>query len=571
MADWDLPRDLDLDRLVPRSSSHFPRQVFRSVRLVTRLIETLTVIHNGYPKPLVLAAVCCAALDLRLGSYSGRSRPRRLAFRLLLDTVDVALWSIALHGAADVAAVVATPLAFEVGLWYGRWFALAPAVVGTATMITLRLAGYPPAPLVYLWPAVWAAAGVLMALVLRARWRGEARSARDAIEAAVGQAELSGQNSVAMGADSVVDLLIRTNPLIAAYEAAPRPSPFSGWKAELAEACSRQATYLGVALTRWQRLYNSRSPDLSADVELEVASRAGTLLLSPGQAQRLQEMLEGLAPRGTVRVDVPRQGPVGAEQTVMVGAARLVIPADRAPRPRPLQIAPFALGAGAILTLVQSLPQWEAAPLWTTVPLALVLTVGCWLCLARPGQDPMRMARRLVVAGLAIGAADAVLTSAFMRPDSGRLPFLFFLQWFGPLFVAHVADLPRWQRGLVPVGAVAAVAAGMLAMPRDFTLIAVLMAVPWLANPIFMVMGLRRLMAADSSDLRAEMERVHNGAVKEGFSRGRRLVVRLTTEAVQQLRDRYGGVRESLPADIAAEIERRLDEVGALLAALGTD
>ncbi|WP_433170354.1 hypothetical protein [Actinoallomurus sp. CA-150999] len=571
MTDWGLPTDLDLDRLMPRSFSHFPRQVFRSVRLATRLIEALTVIHSGYPTVLVLAAAGCVVLDLRIGSFSSRSRPGRLAVRLLLDTADVALWAIALHGAADIAAAVATPLAFEVGLWYRRLFLLVPALVGTVTLVALHLAGYPLAPLVYLWPATWGAVGVLASYVLRARWRGEARSVRDAIEAAVGQAELSGQNSVAMGADSVVDLLVRTGPLISTYEPRPRPFPFSDWKAELAEACSRQATYLGVVLIRWQRLYNSRSPDLSADVELRVPPGAGTLLLSSAQAERLQWLLEELAPRGTVPVEVPAQGPVGAEQTVVVGTTRLVIPADRGPRPRPLQIAPFALGAGAVLTLIHSLPQWEATPLWVTVPLAVVLGVVCWLGLTRPGTDPAATAARLVIIGLVLGATDAVLSTAFMRPDSDRLPFTFFPQWFGPLFFAHAGDLSRRRRVLVLVGAVLAVGAGMLALPRGFSIIDMLIGLPWLISPTAMVLGLRRLMEADSAELRAEMERVHNGAVAEGFRRGRRLVIGLTSEAVQQVRDRYRAARASIPAEIRVEIERRLDEVGTLLSALGTD
>ncbi|MEV0407054.1 hypothetical protein [Actinoallomurus sp. NPDC050550] len=571
MTDWGLPADLDLDRLVPRSSSHFPQQAFRSLRVATRLIEALMVIHSGYPAVLVLAAMGCVVLDLRIGSFSSRPRPGRLGVRILLDTVDVALWAVALHGAADTAAVAATPLAFEMGLWYGRWFLLVPALVGTATLAALHLAGYPPAPLVYLWPATWGAGGVLASYVLRARWRGEARTARDAIEAAVGQAELSGQNSVAMSADSVVDLLVRTGPLISTYEPTPRPFPFSGWKAELAEACSRQATYLGVALIRWQRLYNSRSPDLSADVELRVPPGAGTLLLSPAQAEHLQRLLEELAPRGTVPVEVPAKGPVGAEQIVVVGTTRLVIPADRGPRPRPLQIAPFAFGVGAILTLIHSLPQWEATPLWVTVPLAVVFGATCWLSLTRPGTDPATTAARLVIVGLVLGATDSVLSTAFMRPDSTRVPFLFFLQWFGPLFVAHAGDLSRRRRVLVLVGTVLAVGAGMAAMPRGFSIIGMLIGLPWLVAPIAMVLGLRRLMDADSSELRAEMERVHNGAVAEGFRRGRWLVIGLTSEAVQQVRDRYRAARASIPAEVGAEIERRLDEIGALLSALRTE
>lgn len=571
MADWRLPADLGIDRLIPSSAEYLLRRVFRSARVIARLMEALTVLHSGYPKPLVLAAVCCAALDLRFAGFSVRRRPAPLAARVALDAVDIALWSVALHGGADIAAVVATPLVFEIGLWFGWWFLTVPAAVGTLTVAALSFAGYPPTPLVFLWPALWGLAGLLTPFVLRARWRGEATAARDRIEAAVGQAELSGQNSVAMGADSVVDLIIRTDPLIASYEPARRPSPFSGWKAELAEVCSRQATYLGVALTRWQRLYNSRSPDLSADVELRVAPGAATLLLSPGQAERLQELLEELMPRGTVPVDVPRQGPVGGEQTVIVGTRRLALPADEGARPRPLHVAPMAFGVGVLLTLVHSVPEWEATPLWATVPLAALIALTGWLGLTRPAAEQRTTAARLVFAGLILGAADALVSTVLMRPDCGRLPFMFFLQWFGPLLLLYARDLSRGQRVVAAVGALGAVGAGMLVMPAPLTLIGLLMGVPWLVNPILMVVGLRRLMDADAERLRAEVEGIHRSAVEEGFRRGQRLVIQLTTEAVEQLRARYRVVRASLPGEIATEVERRLDEVSTLLTAIETN
>lgn len=571
MTDGRLSTDLRLDRLLPSSSAYFPRQVFRSVRMVTRLIEALTVIHSGFPKPLILAAVCCGALDLRIVTFSIRGRPGHLVARLLLDTADVALWSLALHGGADVAAVVATPLVFEIGLWYGWSFVVMPAVVGTATVATLHLAGYRPTPLVFLWPTLWGLAGLLTPLILRTCWRSDMRAARDAIEAAAGQAELSGQNSVAMGADSVVDLLLRTTSLIASYESSPEPSPFSGWKAGLAEVCSSQATYLGVALTRWQGVYNSRSPDLSADVDLRLTPRAGTLLLSPRQTHRLQELLEELMPRGIVPVEVTCQGPMGAAQTILVGTTRLVLTADDAPRPRSRHVAPLAFGMGVILTLVHSVPEWEATPLWVTVPLAILLGLTGWFGLARPGPDPSATAARLVFTGLLLGTADSVLTTALMRPDCTRLPFLFFLQWFGPLLFLYASDLSRLQRIIATTGAVAAASAGALAMPAPFTLISVLMAVPWLLNPIFMVVGLRRLMEADSATLRAEMERIHHNAVEEGFRRGRRLVVQLTNEAVEQLYERHRVVRESLPREVAIEVERRLSEANTLLASIEAD
>src|SRR5205085_7919059 len=167
------------------------------------------------------------------------------------------------------------------------------------------------------------------------------------IEAAAGRAELAGQNSVAAGADSVVDLLTRTTPLLSAGGAGLPPSRMAAWKLALAEASAGQASYLGVALARWQRLRNSLGHDLREDVELRCLEGAGAILLSPAQAVALDRALDGLRLRGPQAVAVPDPAPAGREQALLVGGRRVTLPADPTPSAPSLDPGPIALLLGA--------------------------------------------------------------------------------------------------------------------------------------------------------------------------------------------------------------------------------
>jgi hypothetical protein len=240
-----------------------------------------------------------------------------------MDVLDVVLWTLALGGIGDLTVLVAGPLILETAQRHGTRALPLPALIGASAVAATWVAAGRIDPLPFLWPAAAWIGGALTRAYLRRRWLAEAGVMRDHLEASVGRAELSGQNSVAMGADSVIDLLVRTAPLVTGFERDPEPLPFGAWKARLAEACGSQATYLGVALLRWQSLYNSRSPDLSADADLRAGPGAGTLLLSSGQMSHLEARLDAMRPRGTVEVTVPRFAPVGAEQTVDVGGHRL--------------------------------------------------------------------------------------------------------------------------------------------------------------------------------------------------------------------------------------------------------
>jgi hypothetical protein len=493
--------------------------------------------------------------------------------RLVLDAVDVAVWSQAIGTSPDVAALAASPLALEAGLRSGWRGLVVPLVVGGLSAAVSRAVGQPVSPAPFVWPLVALTLAALAIRYVRLRMDQRLRIADQEIQAAAGRAELAGQNSVAAGADSVVDLLSRTTPLLAAGGTPLPPSRLAAWKLALSEASAGQASYLGVVLARWERLRNSMSPDLRADVELRCAEGAGTVLLSPAQARDLDQIFDRLALAGVETVDVPRAAATGREQVLLVSGRRVVLPADPRPVGPSLDLGPVALLLGACSILTHSPLQSEAVPLQVTIPLA---AAGCMLALwAHELVDRRGPAAHAAVlaAALALGGADAVLSTLTMHNQYtdhlARFPFLLFLIWFGPLYVVYAPDLSQSARWMAAGGAAAVVAAGFALMPAVPPVTHLAVAAVWPVCTFLVSMRLREVLEQDESDLAEDLGRQHAAAVDEAYERGRLLVVDLVAAAAGDARDVYGDVRSGLPRDVAEEFERRLAEVDVRLLALG--
>ncbi len=553
------------------------RRYFLWNRLAVRFVEGATLVALGRNTHGlgVAAAVACAVLDLALAALLLRTRVRvPMWLRLLLDSVDVAGWSLAVGHPVDLATLAATPLAVEAATLGWRGLAV-PAAVGAATTVALLAAGRPLEPMPLAWPLVALACGRLLAAYGERRLSRQVSLTLSGIEAAAGQAELAGQHSVAVGADTVVDLLTRTAPLIAAGGERPPASPIGAWKQALAEAGARRATYLQVALARWQRLRNSLSPDLSSDVELRCLDGAGALLLSSSQASRLAGELDRLGLRGHVGVRALAAAPLGRRQVLLVGPRRLVLPADPGPSAPRLDPGPMAFLLGAVSFLGQSLPWSDGVPAVVTAPLvAAALALGWWSHGWTERRGDAAHAG-ILAAALALGGADALLATLTRgNPETDhfvRQPFLLFLMWAGPLAVLYWRDLTRLQRGLAVAASAAIVEAGFLLLPASVPVSSLLAATVWPIMAVVTSLGLRALLERDASAVAAALAQRHELAVREAYRRGRQLVVDLARDAAEETRAGYLAVRCRLPPSIAAEVERRLAEVARRLDALPAD
>ncbi len=212
------------------------------------------------------------------------------------------------------------------------------------------------------------------------------------------------------------------------------------------------------------------SPDLRSGVELRCLNGAGTLLLSPAQAKDLHRTLDGLSLSGVETVTALSSAPAGREQILLLGDRRVVLPADPGPAAPSLHLGPVALLLGAVTVLSQSPPRTDEVPLQVTVPLS---AAGCLLALWAYRQVDRRghaAHAGVLLAALALGAVDAVLATLTMRnlytDHLARFPFLLFLTWLVPLFVAYWRDLTRPVRWLALAGMTGVVAAGFVLLPN---------------------------------------------------------------------------------------------------------
>src|SRR5258708_34628455 len=123
--------EVRLRRLLSGSAVSFFVRLFLAVRLSARVVEAAMAVsmHRSW---LVGVAAACVVADLYLVRFVRRPFLRWLPLRLPLDSLDVVLWGLALHGSADLTSVVMSPLAAAAGGRVGAGGVLRPAGGGGA-------------------------------------------------------------------------------------------------------------------------------------------------------------------------------------------------------------------------------------------------------------------------------------------------------------------------------------------------------------------------------------------------------------------------------------------------------
>ena len=519
------------------------------------------------------ALVGFAALDIAVWAVLRRSARFGLWWRLPLDALDIALWSLAPNPPTyDTAALVAFPLGMEAGVRRGlAAAALAPAALAVVAPIRMA-AGVPVRPFTLAWLWLAAAMGFAMRRYCdRVARRAELDMARS-VAAEAGRADLAGQHAVAMGASSVVDAIEGLVPLLGPPAAGSAlDSLAGGWKAQLGEATTSSATYLQVALLRWERRHNHH-PDLAGMVSVRVAEGAGTTLLTPGQEPALGAVLDGLALAGPVHVKVTDPDPAsrqpGTPLRLAVGGHGVVVPADPGGRTRPVDPAPMLFVFAAILSGRDVLPAAGGVPAWAVATvMGALLGAAVWAHRRLRDRSGIH-GRILVVAGvLTVGCAGLsgatlaypvdISSGANVYPVSGavyalsllvglyrgeltRRAWLFAVASFAAAYTAHfVLRLPaptRW-----------------LDLPTLLT--ASLVVVPT-------AMGFSRSIGAANRAQEVRCAAATRAAAERAFDAGRVAVIDLVgqahLEAVEQLARSAPGTDPVLVA-VAGE---RLKEVG---------
>lgn len=317
-------------------------------------------------------------LDVLLWLVLRRSDRFGLSWRLPLDAADAAFWTMSPlpeSGSADIALYVVIPLAVEAGVRMGLRGMVVPAAVLVSTTVSVTVVDKP----LQLFGVLWLGGAVLVGMAFfryctHLHERAETERRR-ALGASRRRAFLAGQNHVAMGASSAVDVIEGLVPVLG------RPEPGSalwrlaqGWKGQLSASTTQEAKYLQVALLEWVRAHNAH-PDLSGLVELRVDEGHGTTLLSAAQVERLRGALEGLRLRKTVTVKVSSTAErlPGEELRLDVNGTQVVIPADGRVAPPPIDPAAVTYIYIASLVAVWFLPVGGSVP----VPFVAVAVGAC--------------------------------------------------------------------------------------------------------------------------------------------------------------------------------------------------
>jgi len=512
------------------------------------------------------------------------SRSDRLSLvpRLALDATDAAVWAISVPVALSEGNFVIASLAIETAFRLGfRRALVVPAVCGGAIAILATAFDASIQPAAVAWAFFGVTGGALLRLYDRADVRRHLAVLSEVEQAVTRRGYRSGQNSVAMGADSVVDLIHAT---VAAL-GRPRPgtalySLLDEWKANLRRGMQGHASYLGDVLASWRQVNNLR-PDLAGHCEFNLPEGAGTILLTAGQAAHLLRLLSEATPHGTVDIRILTSNaidrPVGSRVELDVAGRVFRLPPESISL-RPLDPAPITLALGAVYALFLIRPWAEAVPVALVLPVALAsLAAAVWAQRALnetgPAARPRIMLVACAIAILLTGITTPAVGFVVGDPTAGHLQAfpitsaLYPISIFIGLYGRSMGRLGIWAVG---VTASSCMALTLWLYPEPVVGTHLAVAIGLQATALIPSWWFGRAFA-DAAEFRGEsVSRQIDRARHSSFARGRDSVVDLLDRAGQDAKDLLHATRASIETPIVRHVEQRLEEVDQCLRQLKT-
>jgi hypothetical protein len=509
-------------------------------------------------------------LDVVVWLVLRRSDRFGLSWRLPLDAVDATFWAMSpepASGSADFALFLVIPLAVEAGVRMGLRGMVVPAAVLVSTTAGVAVVGKP----VQVMGVIWLAVAVLVGMAFfnycgHLHERAESQRQR-AVGAARRRAFLAGQNHVAMGASSAVDVIEGLVPVIG------RPHPGSalwqlaeGWKGELSVSTTQEAKYLQVALLEWARAHNAH-PDLSGLVELRIDEGHGTTLLSAGQVDPLRRTLDGLQLRDTVTVKVlaSTERLPGEELALDVNGTAVMVPADGRPAPPPLDLAAVPYPYIATLLIAWLLPPGGSVPMpFVAIGLAACIVGG--LIAHRQTGARKAKARRGLLLGVAVATVLTLVHSTATHPiTADGNPNLSYT--VGVLLLAFTAGfywdaLGPW-RWLAPaaVAGITVLAVGLFPLPSEIDARSVMGALIGALYPFFPSLHVTSALGRVSAQHARATQDEDEEAVRAAFLDGRESVVGLVRQARLDAMAQLERLGPDLDARLGQLASHRLEEV----------
>lgn len=519
------------------------------------------------------AALACAVCDVAGAALLrwGERRNQRLAIapRLLLDAADGALWCSDAGLNTDAAVLCGVPLAAEAGLRLGRAGIVVPVLNAAVATAVRRAKGLRPAPGAFGWQVMGVAAGAGFAAYESWHRRNLMARHHDHLAAELSRAHQCGQHAVAMAADSVVDLLTRTTPLLGRGVGAFGEVELAAWKSALAAQATAHATYLGVALSSWERTHNLARAELRSNVTLVLAEDHGTVLLSANQAAGLWRQLDGLGLAGRVEValaEPARARLAGRSRDLVVGGRRLAVPPDGHLALRAADIGPPALLCGALWWADLARPISGGASVISVgfACLASLVTAGWAHARVHQAGDAARPAvlnASQVLAIINTALVSPRITQPYSTDGVQVFPFMSGLYVTAILASAYWADLGPAQRVTTVSLAVANIVLGLVALEESPHWASLALELLWPLAALISVWRLPAAFAADAAAQAAELAVLDDQRIEEAFETGRGEVISIVAKARQEAQRILLEMTGRLDPLITAEATRRLAEV----------
>jgi hypothetical protein len=546
-------------------------------RWAGRAIQAVMSGQEENPRRRIADAAAWAVTDL--GGAAALSRTSRFGLipRLAIDVVDTIHWG-GRGEDCDLAVISGLPLSIEAGIRMGPAALVIPAVSATITGAVRRRRSLPASVGSFRWQVIGVFAGVGMAAYGRSRRRALLARHERELHARLEEAYIGGQNEVAMGADSVVDLLSRTAPLL------PEGSDdqvvgrlLASWKQSLAVDTQARTTYLGVALAQWQRRHNAAHSALEADVAFSLPPGDGTILLSGSQSSWLESALDALDLRGRVPVEVVDSDEARQPDTprhLRVGGMVVSVPRDRIKGLTPIDVGPMGFVVGAMWCLDTTLAGSSGSSPWAVMP----VVAGGFGLAAWSNQQVERHGsaahRRIIVAAFGMAVVHAVGATATMtrtRARNGvqRYPFLSGVEMLGLMLPLYFNEFSTTEQVMIVAGLLGVVGLGLFLMPEPTIWAHLICELLWSGAATLSITGLGDGLSEDVERLNRQLSEVEDAAIVRAFADGRTFVVSLVAEARDGVRRAFEDTRWRMTPSVSAEIERRLEEMRSRLDGLG--
>ena len=538
-------------------------------RLAGRAFQLLVAQSSEAPRRRVVAAAACAAGDVASAVALRRSGRFSLIPRLAIDSIDTAAWSQEATG-LELATMPGVPLAIEAGLRIGIAGLIVPIVNAAVTGGVRRPRGRPASNGAFRYQAMAVVLGTGIAMYESNRRSVTLARHQQDLEARMGVAHLAGQNEMATGADTVVDLLSRTTPLLALGTGSVKGGRMlADWRQSLAASTAKHATYLGIALARWQRRHNETQHDLTADVFMEIREGHGTILLSGDQATWLEAVLDGLPLRGSVGVaaiDLDEARQPNRPRRLLVGNSIIEIPADPRPDLVPFDVGPLGFLASS-MWFADNLFPGECEPnVWAVIPTIAagpLLAIWAHRAVAKRGEAAHAQVLLAAIAhALVHGAASTTTMGNTTNPEGvQRFPSLGGINMLAMMMPLYWGDLDAFQQVLAILGVGAILATGLALFPERIQWSHYLAELVWPAAAYFSTATMRSQLQADAKRLSNDVRENDTNVLTRAFADGRSFVLELASAARYEAHRDFAAVGPQLDERINAEVRRRLDEV----------